>query len=120
MTPNKYLSSQAIVNAAAHRDGTRNEEIEIARYSDRLEILSPGALQNSMTIEKMKAGQRSARNPFIVEVLKDYGYVDARGMGVRNKIIPLLRQFNQTEPEFIGTEDQLRLVLRRRSIAFEV
>jgi len=24
----------------------------------------------------------------IVEILRDYGYVDARGMGVRNKIIP--------------------------------
>ena len=35
--------------------------------SIRLEVLSPGALQNSMTVEKMVAGQRSARNPLIVE-----------------------------------------------------
>lgn len=103
---------EAIVNALAHRDWTRYEEIEIARYADRLEVLSPGALQNSMTVEKMVAGQRSARNPSIVEVLRDYGYVDARGMGVRNKVIPLLLEHNGTEPEFIATEDHLRLVLR--------
>ncbi|MCY4672665.1 MAG: putative DNA binding domain-containing protein [Bacteroidetes bacterium] len=104
---------EAIVNALAHRDWTRYEEIEIARYADRLELLSPGSLQNSMTVEKMLAGQRSARNPSIVGVLRDYGYVDARGMGVRNKIVPLLLQHNGTEPKFTATEDYLRLVLRK-------
>ncbi|MCG8047519.1 MAG: putative DNA binding domain-containing protein [Candidatus Thiodiazotropha endolucinida] len=102
---------EAIVNALAHRDWTRYEEVEVSRFGDRLEVLSPGALQNSMTVEKMIAGQRSPRNSLIVEVLRDYGYVDARGMGVRNKIIPLLREQNGTEPEFIATEDHLRLVM---------
>ena len=110
---------EAIVNALAHRDWTRYEEIEIVRYADRLEVLSPGALQNSMTVEKMVAGQRSSRNPLIVEVLRDYGYVDARGMGVRNKIIPLLLEHNGTEPEFIATEDHLRLVLRNGRVNAE-
>ncbi len=102
---------EVIVNAIAHRDWTRDEEIEIVRYMDRLEVLSPGALQNSMTVEKMIAGQRSPRNPLIVEVLRDYGYVDARGMGVRNKIIPLLKECNGTEPEFIATDDHLRVIM---------
>ena len=104
---------EAIVNSLAHRDWTRYEEIEVARYVDRLEVLSPGALQNTMTVEKMVAGQRSARNPLIVEILRDYGYVDARGMGVRNKIIPLLFEHNGTEPDFIATEDHLRVVMHR-------
>ncbi len=68
-----------VINACAHRDWTRFVDIEIGVYANRLEIISPGALQNSMTIEKMKAGQRSPRNPIIVEILRDYGYVDARG-----------------------------------------
>ena len=110
---------EAIVNALAHRDWTRNEEVEVARYADRLEVLSPGALQNSMTVEKMIAGRRSPRNPSIVEILRDYDYVDARGMGVRNKIIPLLREHNGTEPEFIATEDHLRLVIRNRPVQSE-
>ena len=83
---------EAIVNALAHRDWTRYEEIEVVRYADRLEVLSPGALQNTMTVEKMVAGQRSARNPLIVEVLRDYGYVDARGMGGAQ----------QDHPAFVG------------------
>lgn len=104
---------EGIVNALAHRDWTRNEETEVVRYSDRLEILSPGALQNSMTVGKMLAGQRSARNPLVVEVLRDCGYADSRGMGVRRKIIPLLRDLNGTTPEFVATEDYLRLVMYR-------
>jgi hypothetical protein len=68
---------EAFVNALAHRDWTRPLEVEIVAYSDRLEVVSPGALQNSMTVEKMLAGQRSPRNTIIVGVLRDYGYVDA-------------------------------------------
>ena len=64
-----------------------------------------------MTIHKMLAGQRSARNPIIVEVLRDYGYVDARGMGVRRKIVPLIRQYTGSVPTFKATDDFLRLAL---------
>ncbi len=107
---------EAIVNALAHRDWTRYEEVEISRYADRLEILSPGALQNTMTVKKMIAGQRSQRNSLIVGTLCNYGYVDARGMGVRNKIIPLMREQNETDPEFIATEDYLRLIMRIKQL----
>lgn len=104
---------EAIVNALAHRDWTRTLEVEVVAYSNRLEILSPGALQNSMTVEKMLAGQRSPRNTIIVGVLRDYGYVDARGMGIRNKIVPLVRQASGEEPVFEATEDYVRVVLPR-------
>ena len=108
---------EAIVNALAHRDWTRALEVEIVAYSDRLEVLSPGSLQNSMTIEKMLAGQRSPRNPIIVDGLRDYGYVDARGMGVRNKIVPLVREASGIAPGFEATEDQLRVILPKSAPA---
>ena len=104
---------EGVVNALTHRDWTRYEEIEVVRYSDRIEILSPGALQNGMTVEKMVAGQRVPRNLLISETLRDYSYSDARGMGVRNKIIPQMRAQNGVDPEFEATEDYLRLTLRR-------
>ena len=105
---------ETIINAIAHRDWTRSVDIEIVVYSDRIEVISPGALQNSMTIEKMKAGQRSPRNPLLVSVMRDYGYVDARGMGVRTKVIPLMRQQNHIDPEFLATEDFLKTTLYRK------
>ncbi|WP_449245517.1 RNA-binding domain-containing protein [Desulfobacca acetoxidans] len=105
---------EACINALAHRDWTRSVDIEVGCYSDRMEFISPGALQNTMTVEKMIAGQRSPRNPLIVEVLRDYGYVEARGMGVRTKIIPLMRQQNRVEPIFEATDDYLKTILPRR------
>ena len=105
---------ETVINALAHRDWTRFVDIEVTNYSDRLEVVSPGRLQNSMTVGKMIAGQRSPRNLLIMEILRDYGYVDARGMGVRTKVIPLMRQLNQTEPVFEATEDYLKTVLPRK------
>jgi len=102
---------EAMVNALVHRDWTRPMEVEIVNYADRLEVTSPGALQNSMTIEKMLAGQRSARNPVIMEVMRDYGYVEQRGMGVRRKIVPLTRDFTGRDAVFEATDDFVRVTL---------
>lgn len=107
---------EAAVNALAHRDWTRAVEVEVIAYSDRIEVLSPGALQNSMTVEKMLAGQRSPRNPIIVDVLRDYGYVDARGMGVRHKIVPLVRESSGSEAVYEATDDYVRLKMPSRAV----
>ena len=105
---------ETLINALAHRDWTRFVDIEVGVYSDRMEVISPGALQNSMTVEKMIMGQRSPRNQIIMEVLRDYGYVDSRGMGVRTKIIPLMKRLNHAEPIFEATEDYLKTVLLKK------
>ncbi len=108
---------ETVINALAHRDWSRSVDIEVSGYADRLEVISPGALQNSMTVAKMIAGQRSPRNPLIMEILRDYGYVDARGMGVRTKVIPLMRQHNGAEPIFEASEDYLKIVLPKRKVS---
>ena len=107
---------ETLLNALVHRDWTRPLEVEVVNYADRLDVTSPGALQNSMTIEKMLAGQRSARNPIIVETMRDYGYVDARGMGVRRKIVPLTRDYAGKDPVFDLTDDYLRVTLPARRL----
>lgn len=107
---------EAVLNAFVHRDWTRPAEVEIVNYADRLDVLSPGALQNSMTVEKMLAGQRSARNPIIVEVMRDYGYVEHRGMGVRRKIVPLTRDHAGRDAGFETTDDFVRVTLPARRV----
>ncbi|MBW2613532.1 MAG: winged helix-turn-helix transcriptional regulator, partial [Deltaproteobacteria bacterium] len=106
---------ELLINALAHRDWTRFVDVEITGYKDRLEIISPGALPNFMTVEKMLAGQRSARNHIIVEVLRDYGYVDARGMGVRTKVIPALKA-ECVQSLFDVTEDYVKVVVGKASV----
>lgn len=102
---------ELILNSFAHRDWTRPVDIEITIYSDRLEVISPGRMTNSMNISKMKAGQRSTRNPIITEILRDYGYIDAKGMGVRRKVVPLTFSLTGKEPTFELTEDYLKTTL---------
>ncbi|MFP4679225.1 MAG: RNA-binding domain-containing protein [Chitinispirillaceae bacterium] len=105
---------EVLINALAHRDWTRFVDIEIGLYADRLEVISPGSLQNSMTVEKMIAGQRYTRNTIIMEVMRDYGYVDYRGMGLRTKVIPLMRAHNGCDPIFEATEDYLKVILPKK------
>lgn len=105
---------EVIVNALVHRDWTRFVDIEVGLYENRLEIISPGGLQNSMTVAKMIAGQRYTRNTLIMEVMRDYGYVDFRGMGIRTKVIPMMRKHNDTDPKFEVTEDYVKVTLFKK------
>ncbi|MCY4158702.1 MAG: putative DNA binding domain-containing protein [Bacteroidetes bacterium] len=109
---------EAIINAVVHRDYSREgTDIEISMYTDRLEIISPGGLPNGVTVEKMKQGVvRVARNELIKEILRDYGYIEHFGMGVRNRIIRLMRDYNNTDPDLIGYEDRFKVCLRYRAL----
>ncbi len=105
---------EAVVNAVAHRDYTiRVADIELSIYSDRLEVISPGRLPNTVTVEKMRAGYRATRNELIKEILRDYRYIEATGLGVPRKIIQGMREHNGTDPDLIEEEDRFTVVLWR-------
>ena len=102
---------ESIVNAVAHRDYTlAGTDIEVSMYEDRLEVISPGRLPNGVTVEKMSEGLRSARNELLKEILRDYGYVEHFGLGVRRRIIGGMREHNGTAPDLI--EDENRFTVR--------
>ena len=105
---------EIVINALVHRDWTRSVDIEVGLYADRLEVISPGGLHNSMTVEKMIAGLRYSRNTVLMETMRDYGYVDYRGMGIRNKVLPLLKAHKHPEPAFEANEDHLKTTLYRK------
>lgn len=98
---------EAVVNAVAHRDYTITViDIELSIYSDRLEVISPGRLPNTVTVEKMRAGYRASRNELIKEVLRDYRYIEATGLGVPRKIVQGMLAHNGTDPDLIEDEDR--------------
>jgi len=105
---------ETIVNAIAHRDYTiSGTDIELSIYSDRLEVISPGRLPNTVTVERMKAGCRVTRNELMKEVLRDYHYVEATGLGVPRKIIAGMLKHNGTEPDLIEEEYSFMVRLLR-------
>ena len=102
---------EAIVNAVAHRDYTiAVTDIELSLFENRLEVTSPGNLPNTVTVEKMREGVRAARNELIKEVLRDYRYIEATGLGVPRKIIRGMLEHNGTEPDLI--EEDIRFIVR--------
>ena len=105
---------ELLVNAFAHRDWSKNTDIEVSVYTDRMEVISPGALPNGMSIDKIEAGQREARNPKLIEVLRDYGLMEHQGMGIRRKVIPLMLEHNDSKPEFEATEDYFKVILGKK------
>ena len=59
---------EAVVNAVAHRDySIKGSKIRLTMFQDRMEILSPGALPNSLVVEDIQFRQ-STRNEAIASV----------------------------------------------------
>ena len=106
---------ELLVNASAPRDWTRQNDTRVVVYRDRMEVTSPGALPNGMAVDKIKAGQQTPRNTHIVRILRDYGLMDDRGMGIRRKVIPLMRERNRTEPDFEAAADYFKVTLWKGS-----
>ncbi len=63
--PEKALQ-EAIVNALVHRNYFVNMNIRVLVFENRVEILSPGLLPNTLTVEGIKHGLSHPRNPNIL------------------------------------------------------
>jgi ATP-dependent DNA helicase RecG len=77
---------EAIVNALSHRDySLEGTFVQVRLYADRLEVQSPGGLGGHLTVDNIVYEQYT-RNPHIVQLLEDLGYVEHRGLGVDQMI----------------------------------
>lgn len=107
---------EGIVNALIHRDYLlTSTDIELAVYSNRLEIVSPGRLPNGITPDRMRFGTRSARNQLLKDVMRDYRYLEHMGMGIPRKIVRGMREHNGTEPDLVELDERfiIRLLAHR-------
>lgn len=68
---------EALVNAVAHRDySIHGAKIRLRMFSDRLELYSPGAIPNTMTVDSLPYRQ-AARNEAITSLLAKCGVPDS-------------------------------------------
>ena len=78
----RFAWFEGLVNAVAHRDySIRGEYTRVMIFDDRLEISSPGALPNMVTLKNMRT-TRFARNPRICHVLTSFELVRELNEGV--------------------------------------
>lgn len=91
---------EVLVNAVVHRNySISGSKIRVFVFVDRLEIISPGRLPNTVTVEKMKTGVSFSRNPFLMKYMENFRYVDRLGRGVP-MVISEMKKSVGIEPVF--------------------
>jgi ATP-dependent DNA helicase RecG len=103
-----------VVNAFAHRDYTINAPIRIIIFTDRIEIHSPGALPNTVTVEKIKVGGAHVlRNSTIYNLLSKFQFVTDLGSGIRRACELIKNKINK-EVDFNVTDNEFIVKIPRR------
>ena len=76
---------EAIVNAVVHRDYSKSgSKIRLFMFKDRLELYSPGALANTVTIDKLRYSQ-ATRNELLARLLSEITLDDGDGKQVKRR-----------------------------------
>ena len=97
---------ELLQNAYTHRDYTKNSPVRLLIFDNRVEIISPGKLPNSLTIDNIKMGNTVARNSLIVT----YG---SRLMNYRGLGSGIIRSFEaQPNIELINDKEGEQFIVR--------
>ncbi len=99
---------EAMVNALAHRDYSLHYPTRITAFSDRIEILSPGALLGGVSLEQLRQGQAPPkwRNQSLVWFLSRLDMAQAEGQGITT-ILRTMYERGCPPPRFEANEWQL-------------
>jgi ATP-dependent DNA helicase RecG len=103
---------ELIVNAVCHRNySIIGSKIRVFMFSDRLEVISPGRLPNTVTIEKLTSGVSYSVNPVIVKFMENLNYVDKLGRGLPMVYAEAKKLGKTVKFEEIGEEFKVSLEL---------
>lgn len=110
----EFAVREALVNAVCHRDyRLRGRRIEVRKFADRLEIISPGGLAGYITLDNI-IEEHFSRNPRLVQGLFQWGYIEELGLGIDRMIEDMVAaghpapKFNATAYSFTVTLSNVR------------
>lgn len=72
---------ETLVNAIVHRNYYIQSNIRLFIFNDRVEIISPGCLPNTLSVDTIKTGVHISRNPILLSHIKDMARIPYRGIG---------------------------------------
>ena len=100
---------ELVQNALVHRDYSKNAPIRVMIFDNRIEIVSPGSLPNSLTVENVKMGNAVVRNNLIVSYCSKLMIYRGFGSGITRALTeqPNIELINDTEGE------QFRVIIPR-------
>lgn len=97
---------ELVQNALTHRDYSKNSPIRIMIFDNRVEIVSPGSLPNSLTIENIKMGNAVVRNNLMVSYCSKLMNYRGFGSGITRALE------NQPNIELINDVDGEQFIVR--------
>lgn len=105
----EVVITELLVNALIHRDYFINDSIKIFVFDNRVEMISPGKLPNSLTEDHIRRGIRRTRNTIIASFAPDI--LQYRGAG--SGILRALQEYPSIE--FINDIDgeQFKVIIPR-------
>ena len=109
---------EAFVNAVAHRDySIEGRPVEVLVFNDRLEIRNPGRLLSTVKLSELRkgAGVHDSRNTYIARVLRELGYMQEMGEGIR-RISALMNGHELAPPEIDSINQSFQIVFSQRNI----
>lgn len=96
---------ELLINAIAHRDYSRQQIIEIRKYSNYLEFESPGHFPQGIN-ETNFLRKTNPRNPGIMDVMREMSYAEKAGSGF-DKIFTALLSKGKSLPKPVQTENSI-------------
>jgi ATP-dependent DNA helicase RecG len=107
---------EAVINAVCHRDYQSPGNVQVSIFTNSLEIMNPGLLPSTLTIESLKRRHSSKpRNRLIAETLFKIKYIEKFGSGT-TKMIRVCRERGVPEPEFCEQDEDFMVTFRRSSV----
>jgi ATP-dependent DNA helicase RecG len=107
---------ELVVNAVAHRDySVAGDGIRVFIFRDRMEVSNPGGLAGPVTLANIKDA-RFSRNPVIVQVLSDMGFIERLGYGV-DRVLELMRSQSLREPEFVERQGGFHVTMYNERVS---
>jgi acyl-CoA reductase-like NAD-dependent aldehyde dehydrogenase len=106
----RIVLEELLVNALIHRDYFVSAPIRVFVFDDRVEIISPGHLPNSLTVANIRTGNSNIRNPILASFATKL--LPYRGLGTG--ILRSLRQYPSIEFVDDRVGNQFRVVMRRQ------
>ncbi|MDR3297195.1 MAG: putative DNA binding domain-containing protein [Prevotellaceae bacterium] len=90
---------ELLQNALIHRDYTINAPVRLLIFDNRIEIISPGKLPNSLTVENIKLGQAVPRNNLLISYCAKLMPYRGIGSGIHRALTaqPNTQLINDTE-----------------------
>ena len=100
---------ELLQNALIHRDYSKNVPVRVMIFDHRIEIISPGALPNSLSIENIKLGNAVIRNNLLTSYGSKWMIYRGFGSGITRllEVQPNIELINDVD------EEQFKVIIPR-------